>query len=255
MKNVFITTLAILALTFTSCVTNRHIKKEAIAQLEYGKKMIASFPSSENFDDTYSGNTIFPILKEKNEQLDSLKNEMSGKKTTKELNDIIGEINTIISDILDIKIAFDNTMSEKLFADVFFDTNKSILKPESKVYLDTFINEINFRKEKLHKVFPSDKLLLILKSTGYADGIGSVEHNYKLSNERANAVSSYIKTKIANMPVYVLADTIKGKGEEIPKHLLKKYNNIANKDTADSERRIVILSGCVLPERLIIKSK
>ena len=60
---------------------------------------------------------------------------------------------------------------------IYFDTGKSVIKPES----DPTIDEI----AKLLGQNPGLKLFVV----GHTDNVGSLEANLKLSNDRANAVT------------------------------------------------------------------
>jgi OmpA-OmpF porin, OOP family len=83
---------------------------------------------------------------------------------------------------------------------VFFESAKSTLKPESFVELD-----------KLHK-FMSLKKTVIIEISGHTDNVGSKISNQKLSEERANAVKAYlVKKGIAAARIET-----KGYGDSLP---------------------------------------
>jgi len=67
--------------------------------------------------------------------------------------------------------------------DVFFDTGKSTLRPESYKALNEFV--------ELMKAKPS----LIVEIGGHTDNVGSSESNQNLSLQRANAVKNYLISK------------------------------------------------------------
>jgi OOP family OmpA-OmpF porin len=68
-------------------------------------------------------------------------------------------------------------------ADVFFDFDKSVLKPEGKAKLDDLVG-------KLKTV-----ALEVIIAIGHTDAIGSSEYNQKLSVRRAEAVKAYLVSK------------------------------------------------------------
>lgn len=63
---------------------------------------------------------------------------------------------------------------------IFFDSGKSVLKPESQVELDKLV--------KLMNTFPK----LIVEIAGHTDASGSDELNQKLSEQRAQSVANYL---------------------------------------------------------------
>ena len=68
-------------------------------------------------------------------------------------------------------------------ADVFFDFDKAVLKPEGKAKLDELV-------AKLKGI-----ALEVIIAIGHTDSIGSVEYNLKLSVRRAEAVKAYLVSK------------------------------------------------------------
>jgi len=66
---------------------------------------------------------------------------------------------------------------------VFFDTGKSILKPESFVELDELLNYMSQQKTTLIEI------------SGHTDNVGSADANQKLSQDRAASVKSYLVKK------------------------------------------------------------
>ncbi len=68
-------------------------------------------------------------------------------------------------------------------ADVFFDFDKAVLKPEGKAKLDDLVG-------KLKTV-----ALEVIIAIGHTDNIGSKEYNQKLSVRRAEAVKAYLVSK------------------------------------------------------------
>jgi len=87
-----------------------------------------------------------------------------------------------------------------LSSDVLFEFNKAALRPEGKQKLDELASRIG------------DANLDEVVATGHADRIASEQYNQKLSEERANAVKTYLADKGLD-PQIVKAE---GKGESEP---------------------------------------
>ena len=68
-------------------------------------------------------------------------------------------------------------------ADVFFDFDKSVLKPEGKAKLDELVTKLK------------GIALEVIIAIGHTDSIGTVEYNLKLSVRRAEAVKAYLVSK------------------------------------------------------------
>ena len=68
-------------------------------------------------------------------------------------------------------------------ADVFFDFDKSVLKPEGKAKLDDLVGKLK------------GTALEVIIAIGHTDSIGSKEYNQKLSVRRAEAVKAYLVSK------------------------------------------------------------
>jgi len=85
-------------------------------------------------------------------------------------------------------------------ADVFFDFDKSIIKPEGRSKLDDLANKIR------------DINLEVIIGIGHTDSVGSDAYNQRLSVRRAEAVKAYLVSKgIEANRVYT-----EGKGEKQP---------------------------------------
>jgi OOP family OmpA-OmpF porin len=85
-------------------------------------------------------------------------------------------------------------------ADVFFDFDKSDLKPESKAKLDDLAGKVKAIN------------LEVVIAVGHADSIGTDEYNQKLSVRRAESVKNYLVSKgLEKNRVYT-----EGKGEKQP---------------------------------------
>jgi OmpA-OmpF porin, OOP family len=85
-------------------------------------------------------------------------------------------------------------------ADAFFDTDKSVLKPEGKAKLDDLVSKI------------ADINLEVIIAVGHTDSDGSDAYNQKLSVRRSEAVKAYLLTKgVEKNRVYT-----EGKGEKQP---------------------------------------
>jgi OOP family OmpA-OmpF porin len=68
-------------------------------------------------------------------------------------------------------------------ADVFFDFDKAILKPEGKSKLDDLVGKLK------------GIALEVIIAIGHTDSVGSSEYNQKLSVRRAEAVKAYLVSK------------------------------------------------------------
>ncbi|MEY4736001.1 MAG: hypothetical protein RL302_320 [Pseudomonadota bacterium] len=85
-------------------------------------------------------------------------------------------------------------------ADAFFDTNKSVLKPEGKAKLDDLVGKVKGIS------------LEVIIAVGHTDSDGSDAYNQKLSVARSEAVKAYLVSKgIEKNRVYT-----EGKGEKQP---------------------------------------
>jgi len=85
-------------------------------------------------------------------------------------------------------------------ADVFFDFNKSVLKPEGKVAIDGLVDKLQ------------GTALEVIIAVGYTDSIGSDAYNQALSVRRADAVKAYLTSKGIE-PARIYAE---GKGKSDP---------------------------------------
>ncbi|MCC6608994.1 MAG: OmpA family protein [Burkholderiales bacterium] len=87
-----------------------------------------------------------------------------------------------------------------LAADVLFDFDKSVLKPEGKTKLDDVVNQIK------------DIALEVIIAVGHTDRIGSEAYNQALSVRRAESVKAYLVSKgIQPNRIYT-----EGKGKKQP---------------------------------------
>jgi OOP family OmpA-OmpF porin len=85
-------------------------------------------------------------------------------------------------------------------AEVFFDFDKSVIKPEGKAKLDDLAEKVKGIN------------LEVIIAVGHADSIGTDEYNQKLSVRRAEAVKAYLSGKgIDKNRLYT-----EGKGEKQP---------------------------------------
>jgi OOP family OmpA-OmpF porin len=97
-------------------------------------------------------------------------------------------------------------------ADVLFDFDKSVIKPEGKSKLDDLANKVKGIN------------LEVVIAVGHADSIGSDEYNQSLSVRRAESVKAYMVSKgLEPNRVYT-----EGKGEKQP---------VANNSTADGRAK------------------
>ena len=85
-------------------------------------------------------------------------------------------------------------------SDVFFDFDKSVLKPEGRARLDDLVGKVK------------DVALEVIIAIGHTDWIGTDAYNQKLSVRRADAVKQYLVSKgIEPNRIYT-----EGKGESQP---------------------------------------
>jgi OOP family OmpA-OmpF porin len=85
-------------------------------------------------------------------------------------------------------------------ADAFFDTNKSIIKPEGKAKLDDLAGKVKGIN------------LEVVIGVGHTDAVGGDSYNQKLSVKRSEAVKAYLVSKgIEKNRIYT-----EGKGEKQP---------------------------------------
>ena len=97
-------------------------------------------------------------------------------------------------------------------ADVLFDFDKSVIKPEGRSKLDDLAAKVKGIN------------LEVVIAVGHADSIGSDEYNQRLSVRRAESVKAYLTSKgIEPNRVYT-----EGKGEKQP---------VANNKTADGRSK------------------
>jgi OOP family OmpA-OmpF porin len=97
-------------------------------------------------------------------------------------------------------------------ADVLFDFDKSVIKPEGKSKLDDLANKVKGIN------------LEVVIAVGHADSIGSDEYNQRLSVRRAESVKAYMVSKgLEPNRVYT-----EGKGEKQP---------VASNKTADGRAK------------------
>jgi OmpA-OmpF porin, OOP family len=93
-------------------------------------------------------------------------------------------------------------VSEKVTfaADAFFDTNKSVVKPEGKAKLDDLVSKMGAIN------------LEVIIAVGHTDSVGGDAFNQKLSVRRSEAVKAYLTSKgVEKNRVYT-----EGKGEKQP---------------------------------------
>ncbi len=77
---------------------------------------------------------------------------------------------------------------------VFFDSGKSTLRPESNKAIDELADYMNLKKT------------LVIEIAGHTDNVGAPEANLKLSEDRAKAVKQYLQKK------GIAADRVSAKG-------------------------------------------
>lgn len=88
-------------------------------------------------------------------------------------------------------------------ADVLFDFDKAVLKPEGKAMLDDLVRTLQGAKYE------------VIVATGHADRFGTVEYNQKLSERRANSVKEYLASR--EIPLNRISASGKGKSQPVTK--------------------------------------
>lgn len=112
-------------------------------------------------------------------------------------------------------------------ADVLFDFDRAVVKPEGKSKLDDLSNKIR------------DINLEVIIAIGHADTIGSAAYNQRLSLRRAEAIKAYLISKgIEQNRVYT-----EGKGESQPV-TGDKCKNMGRESRANQK-----LVACLQPDR------
>jgi len=81
---------------------------------------------------------------------------------------------------IDIPLNPETSQEENILANVFFDLNKSTLRPESKVELNKLANYLKFNAK------------LKIELGGHTDSRGNNDENIKLSSDRAKSVLDYL---------------------------------------------------------------
>ncbi|MFM7683433.1 MAG: OmpA family protein, partial [Bacteroidota bacterium] len=81
---------------------------------------------------------------------------------------------------IDIPLNPETSQEENILANVFFDLNKSTLRPESKVELNKLANYLKFNAK------------LKIELGGHTDSRGNNDENLKLSSDRAKSVLDYL---------------------------------------------------------------
>ena len=112
-------------------------------------------------------------------------------------------------------------------ADALFDFDKSALKPDGKLALDKFANELKGTQYDAIKV------------TGHTDRIGSHAYNLKLSARRAQAVSSYLVESAG-----IATGKISATGVDGANPVTKPGDCVGSKPTAK-------LIACLQPDRRV----
>jgi len=117
---------------------------------------------------------------------------------------------------IEIPLNPETSSDENVLANVFFDLNKSTLRPESKVELNKFANYL--------KSNPKIKIEL----GGHTDSRGNKDENLKLSSDRAKAVLDYL----TQCGIPSISITFKGYGSSQP---IVSDEEIAKLSTAEEK--------------------
>lgn len=112
--------------------------------------------------------------------------------------------------------------------DVLFNYNKSDLKPEGKLELDSLVS-------KLEKINPAESMILVI---GHTDRIGSVSYNQKLSERRAQSVANYLIAK--GVPANLIRVRGAGKSEPVTGDTCNSLRGAKLRDCLAPDRRVAI---------------
>lgn len=131
----------------------------------------------------------------------------------------VWELTTVIEDLEDGTTTEANSteVDMTLRSDVLFGKDSAVIRPEARAALANVASELDSRTP--------GKVTI----TGYTDDLGSEEHGYRLSEQRAEAVRGELESSLARHQV-----TTEGKGEEDP-----AYPNDSEENRAKN-RRVVI---------------
>jgi len=184
MKNVFIKTLmfsAVVSMAASSCETTRTMSKQdkGVAVGAAGGAVIGGIIGNNvgNKNNTALGAIIGAAVggvaggiigNKMDRQAEKIKTEIPGAKVER-----IGE---------GIRVTFDEANPDGSKAGVYFETNKYNIDANSKLALDKMVTIFN--------EYPETNLLI----EGHTDDVGREAYNLSLSQRRAEAVSSYLKT-------------------------------------------------------------
>lgn len=187
-------------------------------------------------------------VKQNIEELQANRLKMSPKKLMEEVEKYNLILRELQKDLLFIDNALHKTREEILASDISFEFNSHVLLNDGEKALDRFAQSIkksinDFRSDTL---FDDQVLLVKIKVTGYADGIGSEEYNLNLSQKRAESVYKYLRTKLPNHENINIKEEVIGRGQALP--YPESPNNPYKK--RDARRRICIISSYVILESL-----
>lgn len=132
---------------------------------------------------TFSGVTgpdgLFEVLVPKGDKYAIKYKTLSSQEdyTTLDIPDVKGELLTF-----DVIIQFEVPKTYTL-ENVYFETGKSTIKPESFKYIDEMAEYLKLKKT------------MVIEISGHTDNVGSAEANLKLSQDRAAAVRTYLVKK------------------------------------------------------------
>lgn len=102
--------------------------------------------------------------------------------------------------IIDVPLKPITAGNEIVLKNIFFDTDKFDLKPESKIELDKLFDFLNKNKS------------ISIEISGHTDNVGSSIHNQKLSENRAKSVRTYL----LEMGIDASSVQFKGYGDTMP---------------------------------------
>lgn len=145
--------------------------KFEIIDLETGQQVV------ESYSDKETGKYLVTVPQKKNYMLNA---STAGYLFFSENFEIEGEASGFN---FDVKMKPIKEGQKVVLKNIFFETNKYVLKPESETELDKLVSFLN-KNETLH-----------IEIGGHTDNVGSKEYNQRLSENRAKSVYDYLVSK------------------------------------------------------------
>ena len=237
------------------------VEKAIIIELIRKEKInIAKLPSINN--DGATTNAIKDEILDINRQIENLENRLNNisnddTNAHQKMLDILVEMNDLKCNLIDgtnrllIK-------TNKIFADVSFNTGKSNLTKRGKDQLDNIVTSIEkdiyewkrYLNSCNERIFENEVFVVVIDIDGYADAVGSSSTNMNLSKERALEVKKQLENRFFNLVEQKRLNVIfnkinaKGFGEKLPPGVYQSTGD-------DPERRVCLIYSVVGPSKLL----